>query len=185
MTMALLIECPQCRKRISLKKSECGCGKNIRKTANKCYWIEYYVGGKRRRERIGRSKKAAENRLREIQTAKAEEKYIQSAKGKKLTLEELCGWYKQLPEFQQLASYRCELTKLKTLQRILGKARLVRTLKLDDVLQYRKQREREQSPSGRAETIQVATINREFARLKHIIHKAFEYGKIEQNPCQQ
>lgn len=62
--MAILIECPKCRKRNSQEKVECGCGKNIRKASSKNYWIEYYVGGKRKRERIGQSKQAAENRLR-------------------------------------------------------------------------------------------------------------------------
>ena len=63
--MALLIECPNCKNRNSLKNLICKCGKKIRKGSNKCYWIEYYIDGQRKRERIGHSKLAAENRLEE------------------------------------------------------------------------------------------------------------------------
>ena len=78
--MALLIECPECKNRNSLKNQSCSCGKNLRKESHKCYWIEYYVSGKRRRERIGRSKLGAGNRLREVQTAKAEVKHKKKKK---------------------------------------------------------------------------------------------------------
>jgi len=74
--MGLLIECPACRKRIGIKKGICTCGKNVRKDSGKCYWIEYYLDGSRVRERIGFSKLAAENRFREVQTAKAESRHI-------------------------------------------------------------------------------------------------------------
>jgi hypothetical protein len=49
--MGLLIECPRCKTRMSMKKAEYTCGLNIRKTAHKTYWIEYYldVRGKRLR----------------------------------------------------------------------------------------------------------------------------------------
>ena len=87
--MAILIECPKCRKRNSQKKVECGCGKNIRKASSKNYWIEYYVGGKRKRERIGQSEQAEENRLREIETAKAEGRYIRKNKNAEVNLIEL------------------------------------------------------------------------------------------------
>ena len=72
--MGILVECPACRKRSGLKKKECKCGYNVQKAGYKNYWIEYYLDGKRTRERIGRSKLAAENRLREIQTATVEER---------------------------------------------------------------------------------------------------------------
>ena len=103
--MAILIECPKCRKRNSLKKVECGCGKNIRKASSKNYWIEYYIGGKRKRERIGQSKQAAENRLREIETAKAEGRYIRKNKNAEVNLIELREWYLDLAEVKQKRSY--------------------------------------------------------------------------------
>ena len=67
-----MVECPACKLRGGLKRKLCKCGHNVQKTGSKNYWIDYYIDGKRTRERIGRSKQAAENRLREVQTAKAE-----------------------------------------------------------------------------------------------------------------
>ena len=57
--MGILFECPDCKRKHNLKKNTCQCGKSLKKLPHKIYWIEYYVDGKRRRERIGPSKKAA------------------------------------------------------------------------------------------------------------------------------
>ena len=74
--MGILVECPACKIRGGLKRKLCKCGYNVQKAHSKNYWIEYYLNGKRTRERVGRSKQAAENRFREIQTAKAEKRHI-------------------------------------------------------------------------------------------------------------
>jgi len=64
--MGILVECPKCKVRGSVKRKVCKCGNQVQKSDSKNYWIEYYINGKRTRERIGRSKQAAENRLREF-----------------------------------------------------------------------------------------------------------------------
>ena len=69
--MGILVECPKCKVRGSVKRKVCKCGNQVQKSDSKNYWIEYYINGKRTRERIGRSKQAADNRLREVETAKA------------------------------------------------------------------------------------------------------------------
>ena len=99
--MGILVECPACRKRSGLKKKECKCGYNVQKAGYKNYWIEYYLEGIRTRERIGRSKLAAENRLREVQTAKAEERNIKKNKNAITTIGVLRDWYLDLPEVKQ------------------------------------------------------------------------------------
>ena len=78
--MGILVECPKCKVRGSVKRKVCKCGNQVQKSDSKNYWIEYYLEGKRTRERIGRSKQAAENRLREVQTAKAEGRNIKKNK---------------------------------------------------------------------------------------------------------
>ena len=85
--MGILVECPECNNRNSLKNQSCKCGKNLRSLSHKCYWIEYYDGGSRRRERTGHSKLGAENRLREVQTAKAEGRTIRKNKNALMLLE--------------------------------------------------------------------------------------------------
>ena len=61
--MGILVECPACKIRGSLSRKICKCGYIVQKASSKNYWIEYYLDGKRTRERFGRSKHAAENRL--------------------------------------------------------------------------------------------------------------------------
>ena len=58
--MGILVECPKCKIRGSVKHKVCKCGNQVQKSDSKNYWIDYYINGKRTRERIGRSKQAAE-----------------------------------------------------------------------------------------------------------------------------
>ena len=74
--MGILVECPKCKSRGSTTCKVCKCGNQVQKSNSKNYWIDYYINGKRTRERIGRSKQAAENRLRVVETAKAEGRHI-------------------------------------------------------------------------------------------------------------
>jgi hypothetical protein len=78
--MGILVECPKFKVRGSAKRKVCKCGNHVQKLDSKNYWIDYYINGKRSRELIDRSKQAAENRLREIQTAKAEGNHIKKNK---------------------------------------------------------------------------------------------------------
>ena len=68
--MGILVECPKCKVRGSVKRKVCKCGNQVQKSDSKNYWIDYYIYGKRTRERIGRSKHAAENREKEFRNAK-------------------------------------------------------------------------------------------------------------------
>ena len=103
--MGILVECPKCKARGSIARKVCKCGNQVQKSNSKNYWIDYYINGKRTRERIGRSKQAAENRLREIQTAKAEGRHIKKNKNSLVTLGSLCDWYLNLDEVKELSSY--------------------------------------------------------------------------------
>jgi hypothetical protein len=99
--MGLLAEYPACKIRIGLKRKLCKCGHNVQKAGSKNYWIEYYLEGKRTRQRIGRSKQTAENRLREVQTAKAEGRTIRKYKNNVITLVSLSEWYLDLTEVKR------------------------------------------------------------------------------------
>ena len=103
--MGILVECPFCWLRGGLKRKTCKCGHNVQKTGSKNYWIDYYINGKRTRERIGRSKQAAENRFREVQTAKAEGRTIRKNKNTIITLGSLREWYLDLSEVKQRRSF--------------------------------------------------------------------------------
>jgi len=92
--MAILIKCPKCKHRMSQEAGTCECGLNIRKADGKPYWIEYRIDGRRKRERIGTSKLAAETRLQTVLKSRAEDRYIDRNKNTCWTLGELAApWY--------------------------------------------------------------------------------------------
>ena len=180
--MALLIECPNCKNRNILKNLSCKCGKKIRKESNKCYWIEYYIDGQRKRERIGHSKLAAENRFREVQTAKVEGRYIKNVKGVKLTLNELRKWYLSLSEVRNLSTYNTLLSRVAHPVRLIGESKYASSLSLDDIEHYRLSRGKEESRWSKNNKVTAATINKEISAFKSMLNFAVKYGKIESNP---
>ena len=177
-----MIECPNCKNRNSLKKLICKCGKKIRKESNKCYWIEYYIDGQRKRERIGHSKLAAENRFREVQTAKVEGRYIKNVKGVKLTLNELRKWYLSLSEVRNLSTYNTLLSRVAHPVRLIGESKYASSLSLDDIEHYRLSRGKEESRWSKNNKVTAATINKEISAFKSMLNFAVKYGKIESNP---
>ena len=124
--MGILVECPKCKDRGSIKLKVCKCGNQVQKSNSKNYWINYYINGKRTRERIGSSKQAAENRLREIQTAKAEGRHIKKNKNSLVTLGSLRDWYLNLDEVKELSSYPRLQVLTGHIVRLLGKNTIVK-----------------------------------------------------------
>ncbi len=183
--MALLIECPKCKKRNSLKTTTCGCGMNIKKAAGKTYWIEYYFNSKRKRERIGPSKAAAEQRLRDVLKARAEERYINKDKAAQTTLGELCQWYLNLPEVKAKKSYRRDGEFIRHLLRIFGEKIKIKYLTAGKVETYQNRRLSEPSPRFPGKTIRPATINKEVTCLKTILNRAVRHDKLEFNPVKE
>src|SRR6266850_6017592 len=57
------------------------------------YWIDYYVSGRRKRERIGPDKRLAETVLKKRQVAIAEGKYLDKTRVPRCTFDELAGLY--------------------------------------------------------------------------------------------
>ena len=112
----------------------CKCGKKIRKGSNKCYWIEYYIDINEK-ERIGHSKLAAENRFREVQTAKVEGRYIKNVKGVKLTLMNY-GNGTSLSEVKNLSTYNTLLSRVAHPVGF-GESKYASSLSLDDIENYR------------------------------------------------
>src|SRR6266511_217057 len=57
------------------------------------YWIDYYVSGQRKRERIGPDKRLADTVLRKRKVEIAEGKYLDKRKVPRCTFHELSGLY--------------------------------------------------------------------------------------------
>ena len=77
--MGLLVECPECKRRNGPKAKACKCGFALAKHSGRVWWIEWYQDGVRRRERIGPNKSAAEQRLREVLSARTEGRHIKKS----------------------------------------------------------------------------------------------------------
>ena len=180
MNMGILVECPNCRTRSGLSRKVCNCGHRIQKSESKNYWIEYYYNGKRTRERIGRSKKAAENRFREIQTAKAEKRHINVNKNVLVKLGELRDWYLELSEVKQKKSYSDIVRCVSLVVEHIGEKTTAIQLGLKDIEEFRKHRLSINSIRGRP--IKPATINRNVANFRSMLNRAVDYGKLEINP---
>jgi integrase len=194
--MALLIECPQCKRRLSLMKLQdafegggnrrardrCpSCGFKLKKASGKVYWIEYYIDGRRRRERIGPNKAAAEQRLREILKLRAEERYIDKDPAVRMTLGELCKWYLDLPEAKAKDSYSRDKDFITHLKRLLGESTKIKNITVGRIESYQRIRLAESSPRHKGETIRPATVNKEVICLKTIINRAVRHGKLQHN----
>ena len=156
------------------------CIKGRPQAASKNYWIEYYENGRRVRERIGRSKQAAENRLREIQTAKAEKRHININKNVLINLGELRDWYLELSEVKQKRSYSDIAHCVSVVVKHIGENTTASQLELKHIEDFRKHRLRVNSKRGRP--TKPATINRNVANFRAMLHRAVDYGKIEINP---
>jgi integrase len=182
--MGLLIECPECKRRNSQKAKVCKCGFALAKFSGRVWWIEYYDHGKRlRRERIGPNKAAAEQRLREILSAKTEGRYIKKSPDSRTLFKDLAAWYLELPEVKAKRSYERDKQLISNLLPVFGD-KLLKDITPALVETYRQKRLSE--PSGRTpqHLTKPGTVNREVACLKTIFNKAVKNGKAEKNPAQ-
>ena len=178
--MGILVECSVCKLRGGLKRKLCKCGHNVQKTGSKNYWIDYYINGKRTRERIGRSKQAAENRLREVQTAKAEGRHINKNKNAITTIGALRDWYLDLPEVKQKRSFKSISKCISIVLDHLGEKKFASQISPADIQGFQKKRLLENTLWGRP--AKPATINRNVANFRAMINRALDYGKLEINP---
>lgn len=188
--MGLLIECPQCKKRNSdtakactgKKKDGTPCGFRLAKFSGRVWWIEWYQDGQRKRERIGPHKEAAEQRLREVLSARAEGRYIKKSPDVKTHFKDLTVWYLGLAEVKAKRSYKRDQELVARLLPHFG-FRLLKDISPALVESYKQKRLAE--PSGRTptKTTAPATVNREITCLKVIFNKAVKEGKSDRNPA--
>jgi integrase len=182
--MALLVECPECKKRNNAKVKACKCGFGLAKFSGRVWWIEYYDHDKRlRRERIGPNKAAAEKRYREVLSTRTEGRYIKKNPDARTLFKDLAAWYLDLPEVKVKRSYdRDERSMLKLLP-FLGDRRIK---DITPALVEAHRQKRLFEPSGRTPTTLTApaTVNREITCLKTIFSKAVKNDKAERNPTQ-
>jgi integrase len=198
--MALLQECPQCKTKLSLKyqvevkegevvkkvskvREDCpSCGCKLQKAPGKAYWIEYYINGRRKRERIGPNKGAAEQRLREVLKLRAEERWVDKDKSARLTLGELARWYLSLKEVQSKDSYRRDKQLVAHLLQLLGENSKLNAINPGKIESYQHKRLSEPSQCHPGESTRPATVNRDLSCLKTMFNRAVRNKLIDHNP---
>jgi integrase len=182
--MAIQVECPKCRRKNSLKNDDCvKCGFLLKKSSGKIYWIIYRDPSKRRRyERIGQSKQAAENRLREVKTAIVEDRYIDKNLNNKHSLGGLIKWYLDLTDIKSKKTHDRIDQALGNVERIIGSTVLVSQLKPSNLEKYKKTRLAEPSPARKEQTVAIDTVNKEVGFSKTMLNRAILEGEIESNP---
>jgi integrase len=177
--MALLVECPECKKRNSAKAKNCKCGYALAKFSGRVWWIEWYQDGQRKRERIGPNKAAAEQRLREILSARTEGRHIRKSPDTRTTFRELTKWYLNLAEVKAKKSYNRDQALVRKLEPFFGD-RLLKDITPALVEAYKQRRLGE--ISYRKQLTKPATVNRELACLQAIFNRAVMNQRADRNP---
>lgn len=193
-----LLECPQCGEQYSPKTKTCPrckhpnnpkvkikvpCRFNLAKFSGRVYWIEYYdLEGKRRAERIGPNKTAAEQRLRELLSAKAEGRHIKKSPDAHTRFKALAAWYLTLDKVKVKQSYDRDKRSVGKLCAFFGD-RFLKDITPALVEKYQSLRKIELSYRGHP--TKPATVNREIACLKTIFNRAIANGKAERYPLKK
>ena len=134
------------------------------------YWIDYYVNGQRKRERIGPDKRLAETVLRKRRVEIAEGKYLDRQRPVTTTFEEVAEEYLGYArDQQQKRSWTRDRTSIAALGAYFRGKRIAEITPAS-IEQYRAWRRATISRRGHAVT--PATINRELACLKRMFNVA-------------
>ena len=182
--MAVLAECPTCRRKQSVKNKVCsgksGCGEDLDKAKRSKrvkYWIQYRMpGGKQRKESLTRfddldpysidDAKALEAK-RKVQ--KRENRAFEMIPEAKMTFAELAKWYLALKSVKRLASYDRVQLALANFNKFFSQ-RVVGTIKAADLEDYQAEREEQ--------GLAPATIDMEISIAKTMINKAFDNDMV-------
>jgi integrase len=167
--MRLLTRCPSCRLFLKHDAKSCKCGIKIPNV--RLYYAEYYLYGKRKREKLGHDYKTAMISLVKIETSILEGRY-EIKKQTNHTFGSLCNWYFDLEESKTKRTYRNIRLCLERLSLTFGDHPINETLR-DDFLVYIKERSKTRKP---------ATINRDISISRSMFETALKYNKIPMNP---
>ncbi len=137
------------------------------------WYIDYYVEGRRKREKIGPSKKQAVIVLDKRRVQIAENKFLDVKKNEMVLFKDMASLYLEAYSKPNKKSYRRDISCVNNLNPVFG-GRYIHEIIAVDIEKYKLKRQ---------EKVSNATVNRDVACLKHILKKAVEWGKATQNPA--
>jgi integrase len=169
--VAILAECPYCRRKQSIRNKICKkCGSNLdqaKKSQKVNYWISYYIGNKQRREKIGYSITEAKDEEGKRRGQKRDGKLLNI--DRKMTFNDLIAWYLELTKVKELKSYSTIKTYLKKFNEEFGSKQIatIKLINLEDLQEKRK-----------VQGLKAKTIDDEMNYTKSMIIKAWDNDLI-------
>ena len=172
--MAILGECPICRKKQAIKNKICKCGENLDK-AKRSKRVKYYItyrlsGGKQRMEVVGYSIEDARAAAGKRKAQKKETpKVLEILSDNKTTFSKLAEWYLNLESVKKLATYERVGICLNNFNKVFGDTKLS-DLCLTDLEDYQIKRKK----AGMAKS----TIDIEVGIASAMVNRAFDNDKV-------
>lgn len=137
------------------------------------WYIDYYVKGERKRQKIGPSKKLALQVLEDVHVKIAKGEYLGIHEEKRILFEEYAKEYLLYSKANKaLKSYKRDVTSLNGLRVVFGGYYLFEIGPFM-VEKYKAQR---------LQDVEPASVNREIACLRHMCNKAVEWGYGTKSP---
>ncbi len=138
------------------------------------YYIDYYVYGRRKREKIGPSRALAETVLKKRKVEIAEGKYLDIKREKKLRFDDFAIQYLNMYCKTNHKNWqRTDASNIRLLKKHFS-GKYLHEITSKDIEQYKADRLNEVTPS---------TVNRGLACLKSMYNRAIEWELAESNPA--
>ncbi len=138
----------------------------------KNYYIDFYVDGRRKREKIGPSKKLAENVLSKRKVEIAEGKFLDIVKKEKIKFEDFAKEYLNVHSKPNKKSWKMDSYHLEELKKHF-KGKYLYAITANDIERFKVKRLEKVSPS---------TVNRQLGILRGMFNKAIVWGKLHESP---
>ena len=171
--MAILAQCPICRKRQSLKNKVCNCGQDMdqaKRSRRINYWIAYRLpDGKQRFESIGTSIDEARDAEGKRRSQKRENRIFDIKPDSKMKFNELSDWYLNLEKVKALASYQSIKINFKKFNKVFGNT-IIADIKPADLENFQARRLKQGAACG--------TVDHEVGKAKTMVFKAFDNNMI-------
>jgi len=140
----------------------------------KNWYIDYYIKGRRKRKKIGSSKKLAMQVLNDVQLKIAKGEYLGVYEEKKIPFEDYAKQYLAFSKTNKAwTTYKRDRINI---------AHLISFFKDKYIFEITSQMI-EKYKGARLEKVGPAAVNRELACLKHMFTKAIEWGCVKANPA--
>jgi integrase len=180
--MAILAQCPICKRRQATKNKICKCGENLdqaKRSRRVKYWITYRnKTGEQKKESLEKcgldpfSIKEAEDLLSKRKVQKRENRVFEILPESKMTFEELSEWYLDQESVKFLASYEIIKMKLNEFNKHFG-SMIIADIKPVDLKNYQIKRQKEGLAPG--------TVDQDIGKVKTMVYMAFDNDLVGGN----